>query len=86
MKLNKDFIPHRDGNESMLVPTGAAGFSGIIRGNTSFGDIIDCLTKETTRQAVINAMLEKYDAPEDKIAADVDKVLENLRKVGALDE
>ena len=28
MKLNKNFLLHNTGSESILVPTGAAGFSG----------------------------------------------------------
>ena len=31
-------------------------------------------------------MKARFDAPEDVIAADVKKVLANLRKIGALDE
>jgi uncharacterized protein Yka (UPF0111/DUF47 family) len=40
----------------------------------------------STREQIIAEMLEKYDAPEAVLAADVDKVLTSLRGIGAIDE
>ena len=37
MKLRKEFIAHDTGGESLLVPAGGAGFSGLVRGNKTFG-------------------------------------------------
>ena len=37
MKLNKEFITHDTGGESLLVPTGGAGWSGLVKGNTGSG-------------------------------------------------
>ena len=33
MKLKKEFITHITEGESLLVPAGGAGFSGLVRGN-----------------------------------------------------
>ena len=41
MKLSKDFISHDTGCESLLVPIGAANFSGLVKGNATFGAIVE---------------------------------------------
>lgn len=37
MKLSKDFISHKSGSDFILVPTGTAEFSGVVKGNSTFG-------------------------------------------------
>ena len=44
-----------------------------------------CLTQETTEEEIVDKMAEKYDAPREVIAKDVEKVLEELKKYGAVD-
>lgn len=61
-------------------------FNGMVRSNKTAGEIIDMLSSPITREEIIDAMLEKYDAPRELIAADVDKVLSALREIGAIDE
>ena len=86
MKLKKEFITHDTGKESLLVPTGSADFSGLVRGNKTLGAILALLKKDTTEEAIVAAMKERFDAPEDVIARDLKKALAELRKIGALDE
>ncbi len=86
MKLNKNFILHVAGGETVLVPVGNASFSGIVRGNKTLGAVLGLLEKETTEAEIVAAMKQRFDAPEDVIARDVKKALEGLRKIGALDE
>ncbi len=86
MKLKKEFITHNSEDESFLVPAGGAGFSGLVKGNKTFGKILELLKNDTTEEAIVSVMCETYDAPESVIAADVKKALENLRGIGALDE
>ena len=86
MKLKKEFITYDTGEESMLVPTGGAGFSGLVKGNKTLGVILALLKEETTEEAVIAAMKARFDAQEEVIAADVRKALSELRSIGALDE
>ena len=47
---------------------------------------IDCLKTDTTRQQIIEKMLEVYDTSADIVAEDVDKVLEALKSINAIDE
>ena len=86
MKLNNGFVTHEMGDEQVMVSTGAANFSGLVRSNATAAYIVECLKEETTREAVIAKMLSRYDAPEEIIAADVDKILSKLRSINALDE
>ena len=86
MKLKDEFIVHNAGYESLLIPTGDAGFTGLVRGNKTLGIILDLLKQDTTEEAVIAAMCEQFDAPEEIIARDVKKAVSELRRVGAIDE
>lgn len=47
---------------------------------------VECLKEDTTEEAIVERMLEKYDAPRERIATDVAKILAKLRGIGALDE
>lgn len=86
MKLKKEFITHISGEESFLVPTGNADFSGMIRGNKTLGVILELLRDDTTEEVILAAMKARFDAPEEKIGKDLSFALSELRKVGALDE
>lgn len=85
MKLKPYFIAHNSSNESYLVPTSGAEFSGVVKGNKTLGAIIDLLKEETTREKVIEKMKERFEAPEGAIERDVDRVIFQLQKIGALD-
>ena len=86
MKLNKDFILHISDDETILVPTGNAKFSGIVRGNKTLGAVLELLQQDTTEEEIIASLQNRFDAPEDMIARDVKKALEGLSKIGAVDE
>lgn len=86
MKLKKEFITHDTGTESFLVPVGGAGFSGLVKGNKTLGAILALLKEDTTKEAVIEAMKQRFDAPEERIARDVETAIDKLREIGALDE
>ena len=86
MKLKNGFITHETGDEHITVSSGGVSFNGLIRSNKTAGFIVECLKEEITEEEIIEKMLEKYDAPRARIASDVSKILENLRKIGAIDE
>ncbi len=86
MKLKKDFIIHETKNETILVPTGDAGFSGIVRGNATLDAILDLLKQDTDEEKIVAAMQARFDAPEEVIVADVKKAMSELSRIGALDE
>lgn len=86
MKLKPEFIVHHTEKESLLVPSGSAAFSGIVKGNATLGAILELLKTETSEAEIIQAMCARFEAPEEKIARDVKKALDGLRGIGAMDE
>ena len=85
MKLKANFITQEMDGEHIMVAAGG-GFAGMVRSNATAAFIVDCLKESTTREAILDDMEKKYDAPREVMAVDVDMVLGNLRKIGALDE
>ena len=85
MKLNKNFVTHDAGKESMLVPMGGADFSGLVKGNSMLGELLELLKTDTTEEKVVKALREKYEAPEAVIEKDVHRVIAELKKIGAID-
>ena len=85
MKLKDTYITHESDGEQILLDT-SSSFAGLIRNNKTAAFIVECLKEDTTEEKIVEAMLEKYDAPKDVLAKDVSDVIEKLRKVGALDE
>ena len=86
MKLNNDFLVHTSGNETVVVPTGKAAFSGIVKGNLTLGAMLEILNNDVSEEELIKKMKEQYDAPDGAIEKDIRKLLVSLRKIGALDE
>lgn len=86
MKLNNDFLVHTSGNETVVVPTGKAAFSGIVKGNLTLGAMLEILKNDVSEEELVKKMKEQYDAPDGAIEKDIRKLLGSLRKIGALDE
>ena len=85
MKLKSGFITYMSDSEQIMV-SAEGGFSGMVRSNRTAAAIIDLLKEETTREGIIEKMKQIYDAPEGAIERDVDKIIESLRSIGAIDE
>ncbi len=85
MKLKEGFITHDTGDEQIMVAAGADTFSGLVRSNRTAAFIVNCLKQDTTEEAIVSAMCEHYDAPQEVIAADVRRILDELRSIGAID-
>ena len=86
MRLRDEFIAHDAGTESLLVPTGAAGWAGVVRGNKTLGAILELLREETDEASVVAALHRRFNAPEGAIERDVAYAIDELRRIGALDE
>lgn len=85
MKLKSNFITHNT-DEGMLMICAGGSFNGMVRASSTAADIIELLKSDITRDGVVDAMLEKYDAERSVIEADVDGIIAKLRGIGALDE
>lgn len=86
MKINKNFLPHDDGENKLLVSTGATKFSGLVRGNSTAGFIIECLENDTTEDEIVEKMQQEWDVSDEIARKDVQKIIEQLRSIGAIDE
>ncbi len=73
-----------DGERFTVSATGA--FGGMLRSNATAAFIVEQLATETTEEAIVSAMAERYDAPRERIAADVHKVIAQLRELNVLEE
>lgn len=86
MKLKETFITQEFDGEQIMVPTGDSGFVGLVRSNATAAFIINCLKEETTKEAIVDKMYEKYDATREIIEKSVDYVIGKLRSIGAINE
>lgn len=86
MKLREEFLSHRNGDEAFIIPADGAKFSGLVRGNRTFGEVVGLLQGDTTEAEIVKALRSKFDAPEGVIERDVAKALGTLREIGALSE
>ena len=86
MKLNKAFLIHDSGERIDLIPTGDAAFSGVMRGNKTFGLILELLKTQTTEEEIVSAIKAQFNDPAGTVERDVARALSELRKIGALDE
>ena len=85
MKLKKEFVAHNSKGESILVPTGKAKFSGVVKGNKTLGEILELLKTDTTETAIVDSLESRFDAPREVIERDVRKVIDALTDIGAIE-
>lgn len=83
MKLKESFVTHKNKDDYMMIDA-SGKFAGLIHSNATTAFIVDCLRTETTREEIISKLLDKYDATE--TAGSVDKVINALKSIGAVDE
>lgn len=86
MKLRDGFITHESNGEHITVTAGNTAFNGMIRSNSTAGFIVECLKSDVTKEDIVEKLLAKYDAAREQIETDVEKVLEQLRSIGAIDD
>ena len=60
MKLKKEFLLHNTGSESVLVPAGGAGFSGVVRGNRTLGAMLELLKTGAYKTLIHTSSSEAY--------------------------
>ena len=86
MKLKDNFVTRDMGGTQVMVAVGGSAFSGIVRSNKTAGFIVDLLKTDTTKDQILSTVLDKYDVDPQTAEKDIEKVLEKLRGIGALDE
>jgi len=85
MKLKYNFTTMDVDGELMAVPMDCDDdFRGLLRMNEVTADILKQLKKETTEDEIVAALLKEYNATEQQIRSDVQKVLGILRQENLL--
>ncbi len=87
MKLKKEVVLGSIDGKDFAIATGSLSkkFHGIVNNNKTANYIFELLKDEQTEDSIVEAMLKKYDAPEDVIRADVKEVLAKIDELGMLD-
>lgn len=88
MRLKEGFIMHNIGDEYMAVATGdlLQDFYGYVRNNNTAADIFRLLQEETTLEAIVDFMYEKYDVDKVVLERDVQEIIHKFRMAGFLIE
>lgn len=84
MKLKDSFITHYVEGEQIMIDA-KGEFQGIITSNETAAFIVDCLQKDVTKREIVEKMAEEYDAASDVIEKDVERILQKLQSIGALE-
>ncbi|MBQ7653759.1 MAG: PqqD family protein [Clostridia bacterium] len=85
MKLKENFLTHYVENEQIMIDVKGI-FHGIVTSNETAAFIVDCLKEDVTKREIVEKMAEVYDAPEDVIEKDVEKIVSKLESIGALEK
>ena len=86
MKLTEDFYTHETDGEQIMVAAGNCVFAGVAHNNRTASFIVNLLKEECTKDGIVDAVYEKYNAPRTVIETDVEQTLKTLREIGALEE
>ena len=88
MQVSKDYLVRNIAGETILIPSGASAqkFNGLITLNELGTFIWNLLSEPTSLDAVTARITEEYDVDAETARADAQAFLDELRKVGALEE
>lgn len=86
MKRSDAFILRQVAGKHVLVPIGNAAveFPGMVELNPTGSYVWQLLETEQTEDQLLQALLNKFDAEEAAVRADLDKFLSRLRSVNAI--
>ncbi|MDO4555829.1 MAG: PqqD family protein [Lachnospiraceae bacterium] len=88
MVINKEFVLREIAGDYILVPVGdtALHFNGLITVNEVGAFLWEKLQKETTREQLIQNVLDEYEVEEEIVAKDVDDFLNRLSEAEIIQE
>ena len=74
--------------ENVLLPdtSESAALRRMIRHSQTGSMVVGCLSEDTTEAAIVETLRALYDVPAETVEADVARILEELRRLNALDE
>lgn len=88
MKLKSTFITHMVADSQIMVPVGASAkvLHGFVRSNETAAFLIDRLKKDTTPEQLAAALCGEYDVNPQQAEAAVMYVIDQLKKLNAIEE
>ena len=88
MKIKDGFVMRRFGDKWIAVAADelADSHNVLITLNRTAAAMWELLSDESDYDTVLAGLLTRFDAEEAQVRADLDRVLEMLRKAGVLDE
>lgn len=86
MRVKPGFVVREVGGKKYAVATGEAArsFKGMLSLNDVGATIFNLLQQDTTKEAVVEAILNEYDAEESVVSADVDNFIRQLRNIDVI--
>lgn len=86
MKIKEGFITKKVAGDVIVIPAEQAlvDFKAIITLNETGAYLWELLKEDTTKEALVEKMLEEYDAEKDVLLADVDEFIAVLEEKGLL--
>lgn len=87
MKLKDEIVLGNIDGRDFAIATGSLSqkFQGLINNNPTANFIFTLLKTEQTEDSIVQAMLEKYDAQEAVVRADVRELLAQLKAMDILE-
>lgn len=88
MKARGGFILRHIAGEYLLAPVGEniKAFSGVAVMNELSAFLWEHMQKDVSRQELLSAVLEEYDAEEETCGRDLDAVLRDMLEMGVIEE
>ena len=88
MRQNPDFILSDVAGSHILVPVGkpSVNFNAVISLNEMGRELWTLLEKEINAEEMLASVLAEYDVSEAQAKADIDRFLETLREIGAIED
>ncbi len=88
MKIKKGFVVREVGGKKYAVATGevAKSFKGMLGLNDMGALIFELLQTDTTLQAVVDSILNEYEADRKTVEADVEKFVSQLKSIDVIEE
>lgn len=84
MKLKKNFITHRVGEEQLMLDV-SGEFNGIVTNNDTAAFIVDCLMEDVSVSDIVKKVTDEYDVSYIIAEKDVMMIIEKLRKINAIE-
>lgn len=84
-KYSFEIMDLDDGLVAVPVGDGAEQFRGVLKVNESAVAILKLLEKETTEEAIVDALMKEYDGEKETITNFVNEFIETLKTEGVVE-